>query len=378
MQGLGEIEMGEYGRNAGMAGVSIGMRAPGFLNNSNPASLTTLDSTSFVYDFSSALKYSNFLSVNQSENTFNFNFKKLAMGFRVSRHWAMSLGLSPYTSVGYKINSTQFIEGSMGSTVNVNYDGNGGINKFYFSNAFQLTKKISVGINSSLLFGSINNNVAVDNSVYSTTNTSTMQKLYFDFGIQYYDNFADLAHYTIGVVYGYKAPVNLSNYIVLREDTSTLNTFNQNELQYLPMFYGIGLSVCLKNKVTIAADYQFQQWASVISSYSNVVFANMNKFKFGFELVPDDKSYKSYFQHIHYQCGFSIYNSYLDISGYKPINYTLSLGLGFPMRKNGLMNVAVNFGKFGSTNNQQFRENFTQVIFNFSLGDLWFIKRKYD
>ena len=38
MQGLGEIEMGEYGRNSGMAGVSIGMRSPGFLNMSNPAS----------------------------------------------------------------------------------------------------------------------------------------------------------------------------------------------------------------------------------------------------------------------------------------------------------------------------------------------------
>jgi hypothetical protein len=376
MQGLGEIEMGEYGRNSGMAGVSIGMRSPGFLNTSNPASLTTLDSTSFVYDFSSAMKFSNFQSASQNENTYNFNFKKVAMGFKASHRWAISVGLMPYSGVGYKITTTQPVEGTLGSTSNVYYDGNGGINKFYVSNAFQITQKISFGFNSSFLFGSINNNVSVDH--WSIAKTSTIQTLYFDFGIQYTDKFKDLANFTIGLVYGYKSPLNLNDNIVLKEDTSTLNKFSEIGSQYLPMFYGLGLSVCLKNKLTLAADYQFQQWSVVTSNFSNVTFADMNKLKFGVEYVPNDKSFISYFERIHYQCGVSIYNSYLNISGEKPIDYMLSLGIGLPIRRSGLMNIAVNYGKFGTTNNLQIQENFTQICLNFSLADIWFVKRKYD
>jgi hypothetical protein len=376
MQGLGEIEMGEYGRNAGMAGVSIGVRSQNFLNNSNPASLTILDSTSFVYDFSSAMKFSSFQSLNQNENTFNFNFKKLALGFKVAPRWAISIGLSPYSSVGYKVNSTDNVEGgSTSSTTSVNFDGDGGINKFYLSNGFQLTKNISFGINSSILFGSINNNVIGDN--YSISETSKMQKLYFDFGVQYYNNIKDLARYTIGVVYGYKAPVQVTNStnVILGIDTVKSGT---SQIQYLPMFYGLGASVCFKNKLTLAADYQFQQWTSVTSNVSSIMFSDMNKLKLGAEFVPDENSYKSYFQRVHYQCGFSIYNSYLNIGNYNPINYTLSLGIGLPIRKSALMNIAVNYGKFGSMNNDQIQENFTQVVINFSFTDLWFVKRKYD
>ena len=56
----------------------------------------------------------------------------------------------------------------------------------------------------------------------------------------------------------------------------------------------------------------------------------------------------------------------------------VSLGLGIPMAKNtGMINVALEFGMNGTTENNMVREDFTRITVDINLFERWFVKRKY-
>lgn len=379
MYGIGELETGEYGKNAGMAGVSIGLRNPGFLNSSNPASISAIDSLSFLYDFSASAKWSSFHSGNSTENTTNANFKKLAMGFMVVPRWAISLGIIPYSTVGYKIKTTQEIEGTGGSVIGANFSGSGGINKFYISNAFRFTPKISFGINTSYLIGSINNTELING--WSIEKNSNVKKLYFDFGMQYADFITNNISFVFGFIYGYGSSIIMNNSLTVTDDAGNTmqDEITGTEKQYLPMFYGIGVSVSLNNMFTVAADYQYQKLSKIKSNYSNVYFTDVHKLKLGIELQNNKNYYDNYFQRIHYQTGIVIENSYLTINSNNPLSYGLCFGLGLPLRNTALINLSFEFGKTGSNSGYgQIKEDYTKLNLSISFKDIWFLKRKYE
>ncbi len=340
MYGIGELETGEYGRNAGMAGVSIGIRSHDMLNNSNPASLTGIDSMTFLYDFSALVQWSTFNFDNQTANTTIASFKKIAMGFCISHRWAIGFGLAPYSTVGYTINSTQPVEGTYGLTVPVNYNGDGGLNKLFMSNAYMITPKISIGINTSALFGSINNNIVING--WNIETTSNTNKFYFDFGLQYIDTFAKNISYVFGLVYGYNASITMNtNLAIYDQNNSTLeNESIGTENQYLPMFYGAGISVSLNNKYTFAADYRYQNSSKIVSNAPGVYLADMHNIKLGLEYKNIRPYYENYFQRISYQTGIAIGNSYLKINGYNPLSYGVCAGLSMPIRNIAMLNFS--------------------------------------
>ncbi|NJO70047.1 MAG: hypothetical protein HC830_12885, partial [Bacteroidetes bacterium] len=70
----------------------------------------------------------------------NANFAYLAFGFRITPKWATSIGIAPYSSVGYNINTSKQVEGST-DTYNIDIEGSGGLNQFYWGNSYKITRK---------------------------------------------------------------------------------------------------------------------------------------------------------------------------------------------------------------------------------------------
>ena len=62
MFGIGELQLSESGRTAGMASTAIGLSGLHFLNPANPASLAALDTTTFIFDLTGSAKGSVFTS----------------------------------------------------------------------------------------------------------------------------------------------------------------------------------------------------------------------------------------------------------------------------------------------------------------------------
>ena len=57
----------------------------------------------------------------------------------------------------------------------------------------------------------------------------------------------------------------------------------------------------------------------------------------------------------------------------------MSFGLGLPLRKTkSEINLSVEVGERGTTNNNLIKEQFLRFQIGLSLSDIWFVKRKYD
>jgi hypothetical protein len=377
--GVGELDLNEYGYNAGMGGVNIGVRNADFLNNSNPASLTALDTNTFIYNMAVSSRFSSFKSGSAKENTLSSNIKKVAIGFVPIKGWGISAGLQPFSSIGYKITSNQAVEGTSGDQIQVNYSGNGGLNKLYISNAVRIFPGLSVGVNAFCVLGSIS--TTEQTAGWNIEKSSSANKVSWDCGLQYTFNTKKNQSFTFGAIYGLSYKLNLNNDLkVTDEDNNTLDQgTTKTQKQTLPNFFGFGASVKLDQRFTFASDYVFQKWSSVKSNFSNVYFTDVNKVRVGMEYMKTNTLYAPLMQRLKYQAGVIVGNSYLMSGQKKNINYALTLGLGIPIKSSLLAHISYEYGNAGLSGNLgKIRENYSMFNLSFSIKDFWFLKRKYD
>ena len=255
MFGLGEMASGLYGQNTSMAGVTVGMREGMLMNIENPAGLTALDSCKLFAEASAFVKNERYRSDGSSSSAFTGNFSAFSLGGRIMRRWYMSVGVTPYSFVGYYFKSSQELEGSPGTFVTSTFSGTGGLSKAFLSQGFLLTKHLSVGMNLNFIFGNMTQNEI--QSAMTVSREMSGRSFYADFGLQYHRPIARETFLTVGAIYGYKQRISLKNTVTVT-GSSTETPYNQKRVtQYLPQYIGIGSSLAHK-KWTYALDYLFQ------------------------------------------------------------------------------------------------------------------------
>lgn len=111
----------------------------------NPASYTSVDSLSFLFEFGITGRFSQFKNDLGRFSTDDVNFRYFAMSFPVSRRIATSFGLIPYSDVGYDIRVGDSIPGS--GKVDYYYYGEGSLSRAYFGLAVKPLRNVSVGAN---------------------------------------------------------------------------------------------------------------------------------------------------------------------------------------------------------------------------------------
>ena len=109
---------------------------------------------SFLYEFGLNGTYSTLKTNSTSETSSNGNFSHVAIAFPIKKDWGMGIGLLPYTKTGYNIDVENAIEGATDTYI-TRITGVGGLNKFYLSTGFKVLKNLSLGVDLSFLFGSI-------------------------------------------------------------------------------------------------------------------------------------------------------------------------------------------------------------------------------
>lgn len=119
----------------------------------------------------------------------------------------MSIGLLPYSNVGYKMGNYQENTETPTSSASTTYSGEGGLHQLYIGAGFKIIKNLSVGANISYLWGDITHTrqqsfTSNSNIMPLTTLTGmeiTSYKL--DFGAQYTQQFGKKHAATLGVVF---------------------------------------------------------------------------------------------------------------------------------------------------------------------------------
>ena len=391
--GLGDLHSYSFGRTFAMGGASLASRNMQQINTANPASYTAVDSLVFLFEFGVSGKLSNYQNNITSMNSNDINFNYFSMNFQVNNWLATSLGLSPYSDVGYDVQVTETIENT-GDVFSLYY-GEGSLSKAYFGLALEPVKNISVGANLNFLFGTLTRNAEIAfldaSDFYSIQKYEKMRIRDFglNFGIQATLPLKNEQAVTFAGVLENKPKYTAFYSDITQKNLTSGNSTDQDTLNFqdeeksliqFPLSYGAGISFVKQNKLEINLDYYHQKWSEAIFFGSNnSVLTDLNKFALGAEWIPDKFSIRSYLNRIAYRAGLKYENSYLMLNNQQINDFGITFGVGLPVyRSNSTINVAAEIGRRGTKKNNLVVENYAKINLSVNLYDLWFIKRRFD
>ncbi len=374
-----------------MGGIGYAMNSGRQINVMNPASYAAIDSLTFLFDMGADVSLLWSQEGSAKERSTGGGVDYLTMQFPVSKFMGGSVGLLPYSSVGYAFGN-EIKHGAMEN------QGSGGINQLYIG----LSGKVggfSLGFNISYDFGTI------VNDLFSTPITGGQTKFEhvmeirdwnINVGAQYTLRWNHFHKLVVGATFAPKKTLLGKSWATLQETTldSKPDTVGEMSLKgkyYMPMTLGGGVSYTFEKnyRLMVEADVTFQQWSKAKYSplYSNdpktpneIIYKGMNfndrtRFSAGAEFVPKIRG--NYGERISYRLGAYYSNDYLNINGNKVREYGVTCGAGFPTPQGKTMvNVGLEWKKRFATPNKLIGENYFNITVGVNFNEVWFFKRK--
>lgn len=394
--GIGSLKFKGTVENRSMGGLSIYTDSI-HINLRNPAgyagnNLKIWNEESRPVKFTVGGSYSstNLKSESQSDNTSTTTFDYFALSVPMGK-FGLGMGLLPYTSVGYKLESNND-DGNLSNR----YTGEGGLNKAFLAIGYQITEELSVGVDANYNFGNIQNNVAEyrydDDGVliqYATieANRSDLSGLNFNIGVSYKTMVSNKLELISGLTYSPKSKIGSNNSRTFTAGTNTIESdlaaegLDQTDLT-LPSSFSFGVGIGQPRKWFLGAEYSSQntsEFSNPIFSIDNTNFVNASSFSFGGFYIPNYDSFSGYWKRATYRAGMRFEHTGLKINNEDIREFGMSFGVGLPV--GGMFsnaNLGLEFGKRGTTNANLIQENFINFQLSLSLNDRWFQKIKYN
>ena len=382
--GYGEIVDSYTAEQRAMGGVAIAGRNPLSINTVNPASYTSVDSMTFMFDVGLSGLISRF-SDQQGVNTkFTSNLEYISLLFPFNKWLAFSAGMLPYSFSGYSFYRNDSVsvyhpsQQDKYAYYTQTYSGNGGVSQVYSGLSFKLFNRLALGVNTYYMFGEVNNRRS---NVYSTTgfessaqdNSIVVSSFRFRYGLQYFQTFNKKHDVKLGLIFENKSVLGgKSQQINSGIPADTLLFTNQFDM---PLVFGGGLQYTFDEKLALSLDYTHQQWSDARFYSKTDSLTNRSRLSAGAEYIPDIRG-RSYFNRVRYRAGFTLNQPYYKIAGNNMSqNYGISFGVGLPLRtSNTMINAAIEYGKTGERT--LFREDYFKISLNTTFSENWFFKRK--
>ncbi len=403
--GIGSLKFKGTVENRSMGGLSIYTDSI-HVNLRNPASYAGLNLTSFggqnrpvkftVGGSNSSLKLK---TDDAEEKTASTTFDYMALAIPMGK-FGLGIGLMPYTSVGYKLESYD------GEDITNRYRGEGGLNKAFLSIGYQLTKDLSIGVDANYDFGNIQNSSIV--FLYDSDgnplqfqsreeNRSDLSGLNYNFGLSYKKMISPKLELITGITYS--PEFNLSSINQRAFSSIIINSFTGTELIQntlddtlsedeketdltIPSKFSFGAGLGQPKKWFLGAEYTSQKTSEFYNDFlgsAGSVYEDGSTISIGGFIIPNYKSLTSYWKRVVYRAGVKIENTGLNINSETINEFGMSFGVGLPVgRVFSNTNFGLEIGKRGTTNNNLIQENFVNFQLSLSLNDRWFERRKYD
>jgi hypothetical protein len=426
--GLGDPSLSTSTTMSSMGHTNLAVVNATVVNFTNPASYTDIKRPTFNIDTKNEFLTLTNGAASQTSNA--FSIQNFAFAFpiindykRFKRRAAFCFGVTPYTTMGYNLSYSETV-GDLGQ-VDYLFFGKGGINSGYVGSAIDLlankkrTNVLSVGANGHYVFGKLNKSRATQiapsagaSNLYRQTNQEISD---FDFSVgityKHLDTLRVKRTRNDGSQYSESIPVLMSVAGFVRpsaqlqtfsqtigftfSDTvtnpnpiDTLYTSKSQDKTVTPTSFGVGVSVNIGNRWTLAADYVQTLWSQLQTEGKNAGLNNSNRVGVGIEFLPktDIKDAEGkFFKTVRYRTGFNFEQTMYNSNGNRPVRYGVGLGMGFPLTSASLSNSMFNIG-VEIARRQIAGSPLTENFFNVHVGfvitphvyDQWFAKRKYD
>lgn len=410
--GYGVLSNPSIGSSESMGGISYGLRRSQHVNPGNPASYSKLDSLTFVFDIGVSGQYTKLSDNLNTQSFYNGNLDYIAMQFPLFKNIGASVGLLPYSKVGYNFGRQRYLSEIVSQE---SYRGSGGLSQIYGGISYEPVKNLSFGANIAYLFGNFSYSNVI-NPLTSTTarvtekkNSFAIRDIKYDLGVQYTHTIDRYSSLTIGAVYSpqlklkstvyntvmiYNADPNQNPgqlpHQVLKNDTIAGQEF------YLPHSFGLGATYTNANFLA-GIDVTYQQWKGM--KYPDILddmtndnrFNNLYRINAGAEYVIDPLS-SSFWQRIRFRGGVSFSNSYTNVAvfdtqatrlgsgGFK--EYGVTVGLGLPFRdmygKVSMLNIGFGYTKQKPDVSNMISQDMYKISIGMNINELWFRKFRFN
>lgn len=405
--GLGVLSDQGASFNRGMNGLAYGLRMSNQVNYMNPASYSAVDSLTFIFDAGVSMQLTNFEENGKKVNARNADFEYAVATFRATRHLGISMGILPYTNVGYSYSNTQRVNElpsptTANATYTNTYTGSGGIHEVYLGAGWEPFRGFSFGVNVGYLWGDYTRSVV---NSYSDTYVNTISKRYtadvssykIDLGVQGDFRLGKNNNVTIGLTWGLGHKLGSDPECMVVSNNS--QTAVADTAKYvvkdglaIPMTIGFGTMWTHKNQLRVGLDYQLQRWEKVeypiytvrdnkpVYVLDDKQFTNMHKATFGIDYCKNQYS-RNFFTRMHYRGGVSYATPYLKINGKEgPKELSVSAGFGIPIvngyNNRSILNIS---GQWVRQEASGFiKENTFRLNIGFTFNERWFAKFKVD
>jgi hypothetical protein len=392
---LGTLEPAGSFRNISMGGAGTAFRDNNSIYFSNPASYSSIDTMSFIFDF--GLDYGiNILSDGTSKySSDDMNFDHLLMGFPITKGWGVGIGIVPVSN-GYYNLSKSVVEGDpdydpITGGYTAFHKGDGNLSNFFLGSGINITKNLSAGINMSLLFGSLKRTNEFDFADYYYVYNDNMTERYslsginLDYGLQYSipikNDYFFIAGASLSAAKRCKSRFESISYrFNAYGSTDTLAYSADSSRSYIPGTFRAGITFGKKNKFVAGIDYVMTNWSKAKIHGSDGYLGDTRSILFGAEYIPDKSSNYSFVKRMEYRVGGHIGDNYLVINNEQVKEYGMSIGLGIPMRRPvSKTNLFLDFTRksYAGGTVTHFENYFTMGV-SINLYAFWFFKPKYD
>lgn len=371
-----------------MGSVGYAMNSGRQVNVMNPASYAAIDSLTFLFDMGADMSMIWSKEGSAKENSFGGGLDYLTMQFPICKFMGGSVGLIPYSNVGYSFGN----EIAHGTVQN---QGSGGINEVYLGLSGKV-KGFSLGFNVSYNFGNIVNDVFANPSQQQTKTEHVMQVRDWNIviGAQYTARLDKNNRMVAGITYSPKKTLLGKSWVTSQEmveesrpDTVGFIKLKNNYFQ--PNTVGAGLSFTHErvSRWTVEFDFTWQGWKdckySPIMSLDNdkvpvfagMEFNNRTRYALGGEFVPRIRG--NYGQRMTYRLGAYYTNDYLRINGNSVREFGVTGGFGFPTPEGKtIINFGLEWKMRRAYPNMLVSENYLNITLGVNFNEVWFFKRK--
>jgi hypothetical protein len=363
-----------------MGGVGYAMSGGRQINVMNPASYAAVDSMTFLFDMGLDLTYLKSTDGDEAGSNFGGGLDYITMQFPLCRYMGASIGLVPFTSVGYAFGST--IDNGAAT-----HSGSGGINELYVGVAGRPFKGFTLGANISYLFGTtINDSYAVGDATTLFERVIQVRDWRVQLGLQYGVNIGRRHRVSAGLTYtpgktllGHAWAIQYEVSSTTTVTPDTLSTTTLKDKYSLPSSWGAGLSYEFDKRLLVEFDYTYQNWRdakyTALEGMDKLSFNNRFKAAAGVQFVPRHRG--NYMQRINYRIGGYSSRDYLTVLGNNIREYGLSCGLGMPLNTTKTMvNIGFEYVHRKGTPNPLIKENYFNITVGINFHQLWFDQNK--
>ena len=389
--GLGEVNFRGNQINRFMGGLEV-YNDSIHANLSNPSSYAKL----LLTTYSLGLNYSNnqLSDTNDSKSLISSGLDYIGIAIPTKK-FGFGFGIIPFTSVGYKLSQ---IDDSSSSDILNRYEGEGGINKVFFSLGLYLLKNLSFGVTINYDFGKLKYQTSkfLDDVYLGTVliNESSISGLDIKLATNYEIPVNSKIDLHMMVSYVPQGSLNSNNKRLLitspLSDPSNIAEIIEIDLAetgldfteiQLPSSSIVGFGLGKKSKWFAGAQYIMTNSSNFKNSFNtlpNISYEDGSQFSIGGFYIPDYSSITSYWKRVVLRMGFRH-----EVTGIFKNNFGINetginFGAGLPLPGYSNVNIGFEYGSRGTKNSNILNEKFWTVRIGFSLNDRWFIKRKYN